>query len=441
MTDEGNDVDLTPEERAEVDGMFLKLANADYYELLGVAPDADRKTIRDGYFSLSQRFHPDAWFGRKTGPWKARMEAIFRDVTKAYDVLSNRNARAAYDATRGVNTTAVTAKHVVPREIAEAVRATTSSPTPSSTTAPPSRPSSAGMHAAPQPAPLAPAHIATPAPAQFTRGTSHNDPIIPDRSQPRAPTHQTSPAVSVAPPLVDHEAARRAAREALARKMGVGSAGTTGRYPTMPRSPEPGGPPRQTISGTTISSSTLASLQYARSSRLDAERTAKLEHYLRLADESAARKDLLGESNALQLALMICPDDATLRTRAEETGRRSSEALAEKYIELAKQAESQSRWDAAADNWQRAVVGRPRDAGVLLRAANAMLRAGKEPQKAAELAKRSVQAAPRVDGYALLAEIYLSVRMKASALAAIESAAKLDPHSPIVKDLLARARA
>ena len=115
MSDEGQDVEISPEERAEINGMFLRLANANYYELLGVSVDADRKAIREAYFTLSQRFHPDVWFGKHIGAWKPRMEAIFREVTKAYDVLSNRNHRAAYDASIGMAVRSGTAANALAR--------------------------------------------------------------------------------------------------------------------------------------------------------------------------------------------------------------------------------------------------------------------------------------------------------------------------------------
>jgi hypothetical protein len=270
-----------------------------------------------------------------------------------------------------------------------------------------------------------------------------NAPIIPDRSA-RPVIAAPPPPPSASAPQIDHEAAKRAAREALARKMG-GSAVTTGRYPALNRpltGPVPTGQgPAAKASGTTISTSTLASLQNARAARLDAERTAKLEHFLRLADESVARKDPLGEANALQLALTIVPDDASLKARADEASKRAAEVMAEKHIEHARQAESQHRWDVAAEYWQRAAVGRPKDAAVLLKAAAAVFRVGKELPKAADLAKRSVMAQPRVDAYALLADIYIAAGMRASAQVAADAAAKLDPNSPLVKDLLARAKA
>ncbi len=430
MTDEGKAVDLSPEERADIDGMFLRLANTSHYELLGVKTDADRKAIRDAYFALSQRFHPDAWFGKSTGEWKGRMEAIFREVTKAYDVLSNRNQRAAYDASIGI-----AARPAVPGE--NTGRHSVVSAEPRVTADRLSQPKSPSQPEAPL-ASAAPAAPSRPTTAPWWEAKNDTESVVvPDRSAPprmsRAP--QTPTASMAPPPSIDPETARRAAREALARKLGGhgGPAVQTGRYPTSSTDPA-----RRTASGATISTSTLASLQNARAQRLDSERVSRLDHYLRLADESVQRNDPLGASNALQLALSIAPEDEALRVRAQAAAFKAAESMAEKYIEQARQHEMQGRFDLAAEMWQRAAVGRPKDHTLLLRAASVLLRGGKELQKAADLARRATLLVPKGEAWALLGDIYLAAGMKASAQAAADTAAKLDPTSSVVKDLLVR---
>src|ERR1051325_7453497 len=63
----------------------------DYYELLQVSDAAEPETINRVYRMLAQRYHPD---NRETGN-----EARFRAITEAYQVLSNPEKRAQYDAT------------------------------------------------------------------------------------------------------------------------------------------------------------------------------------------------------------------------------------------------------------------------------------------------------------------------------------------------------
>ena len=63
----------------------------DYYEVLQVSDAAEPETINRVYRMLAQRYHPD---NRESGN-----EARFRAITEAYQVLSNPEKRAQYDAT------------------------------------------------------------------------------------------------------------------------------------------------------------------------------------------------------------------------------------------------------------------------------------------------------------------------------------------------------
>ena len=62
----------------------------DLYELLGVARDADADTIKKAYRRLARQFHPDV------NPDPSTQER-FKEVSQAYEVLSDPQKRAAYD--------------------------------------------------------------------------------------------------------------------------------------------------------------------------------------------------------------------------------------------------------------------------------------------------------------------------------------------------------
>jgi molecular chaperone DnaJ len=62
----------------------------DYYELLGVDRDVDEQTLKKAFRRLARQLHPDV----STEP---DAEARFREVTEAYEVLSNSETRALYD--------------------------------------------------------------------------------------------------------------------------------------------------------------------------------------------------------------------------------------------------------------------------------------------------------------------------------------------------------
>lgn len=62
-----------------------------YYRLLGIPPDANQQRIRAVYRKLAKRFHPDANHGSESAA------ELFRQVTNAYQVLSDPKRRAEYD--------------------------------------------------------------------------------------------------------------------------------------------------------------------------------------------------------------------------------------------------------------------------------------------------------------------------------------------------------
>ncbi len=66
-------------------------AKRDYYEVLGVSREASDQEIKKAYRRLARDHHPDA------NPGDSGAEDRFKELTEAYEVLSNSESRQAYD--------------------------------------------------------------------------------------------------------------------------------------------------------------------------------------------------------------------------------------------------------------------------------------------------------------------------------------------------------
>ncbi|MCX7669990.1 MAG: DnaJ domain-containing protein, partial [Anaerolineae bacterium] len=69
------------------------MAKRDYYEVLGVPKNASEDDIKKAYRKLAMKYHPD----RNQGDEAKKAEEKFKEAKEAYEMLSDRDKRAAYD--------------------------------------------------------------------------------------------------------------------------------------------------------------------------------------------------------------------------------------------------------------------------------------------------------------------------------------------------------
>ena len=67
------------------------MSDRDYYETLGIAKGATPEHIKKAYRGLARKHHPDV------NPGDKKAEGLFKEVQKAYDVLSDTEKRKLYD--------------------------------------------------------------------------------------------------------------------------------------------------------------------------------------------------------------------------------------------------------------------------------------------------------------------------------------------------------
>lgn len=66
----------------------------DHYEILGIAPSADQRTVRAAYLARMRAVHPDLV------PHDAQAQRTARQLNAAYEVLSDPERRRRYDTAR-----------------------------------------------------------------------------------------------------------------------------------------------------------------------------------------------------------------------------------------------------------------------------------------------------------------------------------------------------
>ena len=84
--------------RLEILEMHSGLERRTHFEILGVARDATEAQVREAYFRLARRFHPDVHHDPALADLRDAIEAVFVRLGEAYEALSNPRSRASYEA-------------------------------------------------------------------------------------------------------------------------------------------------------------------------------------------------------------------------------------------------------------------------------------------------------------------------------------------------------
>jgi curved DNA-binding protein CbpA len=394
-------VELDEALQKRIQETFHRVDKLNYYELLGVDMQADRAEIRKAYFSLSKVFHPDAYFGKRLGPFKAQMEVVFRKVTDAYEAVGRPKKREAYDRYLRQSIAVSNAEKQIGRveERAKAMaKALTKAPVVERQAQPVEETSSrAKWHP-------------TDAPTGKTGKTPSKRPA------------------SVAPGSSEHERLRRK-RELLERRLG----GRSRRPPPSSRPARPSPAPSVRVDRKTALRDLTRSLKQTAVLTGGVDRA---QHHVENARIAEAQGDLAAAATALRMALALDSSNQGLRDHYQRLNSQLRIQLVDIHREQAKYEEDNNMWAAASISWAKVADATPEDPVAPRRAAKALLSAGGDLRKARDFAVRSLELKPdALDTRLLLARIYIQAGMDASAAKELDEAAKLDPRHEMVKNL------
>lgn len=394
-------VDLDPERKRAVLDLHPRLGELDYYTLLGVSEQAEKKEIKRAYYLLAPSYHPDKFYGKNLGSFKAKMEAIFGQITFAYETLSSAERRAEYD---GYLSTQKQTRSM------EALLRTATAP---------------AIEEA-----LTVDLFSTPPAAS-----------PPAKEPPMAPA-------SGRPKETD-----RARREAFARKLGVNrSSAPPEGYGSGPHvltgrgllSRPPGGSPPGNA-GTSVPPTSQESIEAAARElkrRHDViagdGRRSQARRYVEAAKESLATNPAAA-ANALRLALTIDPDNPEIIAAHREAAGLAAVALADGYLKQGDYESRNGQWLEAVRSYTRAAAGMPNDATVMQKAANALLKSSGDMHLAADYAKKAVAlASKRIEARLVLIEVYIAAGLPLAAKRELEQARQIAPQDDRITELSKR---
>jgi curved DNA-binding protein CbpA len=377
------DVEIDHELKGRILALHGDLERLDHYALLGVDRSADKKVLKRAYYELAAAFHPDRYFRKRLGSFKARMEAIFSRLTLAHETLADKDRRAEYDGYLRERSRARGIEDLLADALAEVQRAE----------------------------------------AKVESEAGAMPPAAPAPTPPAAPV-----AVARAPgPSVD-AAARR---EALARRLLGGRAPAASARQGGPPATPPGHPPVQTAA------EAMGALRRRYEDRMLQARNAQARKYADRATAALAEGDAVGAANALRVASTLAPTDDELQKRAAAAQTEADAILGETYTKQAQYEEKNGQWTEAARSWGRACRGRPNDAHTHERAANALLKASGDLHDAVKLAKRACELEPQsAVARTTLGASYLAAGMVLNARRELETAAQLAPHDGTIRALM-----
>ena len=101
----------------ELEGLLQRLEKAgSYYEILDLDKGAAPQDIKNNYYALARRYHPDRFHSQAGTPLHASVESAFAKIAQAYVALADPTQRKAYDAKLAAREKMRTSSVAVPKQ-------------------------------------------------------------------------------------------------------------------------------------------------------------------------------------------------------------------------------------------------------------------------------------------------------------------------------------
>ena len=416
--------DLEPERKKRVVELYFRLDEMTYYEVLGVARNAEKKAIKSAYYAIAPEFHPDKYFRKELGTWRPKIEAIFARMTLALDVLTTRERRAEYDEylEQTSRNRAMSAVFEEPGQDVGAVLAAVEQ--------------AAAQALAEQERMRASTPASHPSSPRLT-------PPVPPQPSAFSPDPRSTPAISARPstasqPAPSAEEILRQRREALARKL------TAGRRPSgvMQSVPSPSGSrPAVVPMDPAVAERAAEAMRLRREAALADAKRVQLQGHLDAGRAALERGDYPAAVNAYRIAASLEPDDPKVQATCNEALQTAAAALADGYWKQAMYEEGQDRWSEAALSYAKVCTGKPNNAAAHERVAFATLKSGGSARRAVDFARKAIELDPRKPDYHVtLARAYGAAGLDKSAQGELDRALALAPKDPRVQALVGHAK-
>ena len=75
-------------------------AQVNYYQVLGIKKSATKKEIRQGYYTMAKKYHPDLNYSKSHSKYDEANQK-FQEINTAYSVLNDPQLKERYDDTIG----------------------------------------------------------------------------------------------------------------------------------------------------------------------------------------------------------------------------------------------------------------------------------------------------------------------------------------------------